>query len=52
MCPLCIGTATLVVSGTTSAGGLAALVLRHLRRKRPGLGHRGPRKISCLGGRG
>ena len=30
MCPLCIGTATLIVSGSTSAGGLAAAVLRRL----------------------
>jgi len=28
MCPLCIGTATLLVSSATSAGGLAALLLR------------------------
>jgi hypothetical protein len=28
MCPLCIGTATLLISSGTSAGGLAALVVR------------------------
>jgi hypothetical protein len=33
MCPLCIGTATLLVSGGTSAGGIAAVVLRHLGRQ-------------------
>ncbi len=33
MCPLCIGTATLIVSGGASAGGLAAVVLKRLGRK-------------------
>jgi hypothetical protein len=33
MCPLCIGTATLLVSGGTSAGGLAALLVRTRLRK-------------------
>jgi len=33
MCPLCIGTATLIVSGGTSAGGLATVVLMRLGRK-------------------
>jgi hypothetical protein len=28
MCPLCIGTATLLLSGGTSAGGVAALFCR------------------------
>ena len=31
MCPLCIGTAALLVSSGTSAGGLTALFLRHYR---------------------
>ena len=36
MCPLCIGTATIIASSATSAGGLAALVLRlHGRRSQP-----------------
>ncbi len=34
MCPLCIGTATLLVSGGSSAGGLAALFLKVRGRKR------------------
>ena len=33
MCPLCIGTATLIVSGGASAGGLAAVVLKRLGRQ-------------------
>jgi hypothetical protein len=33
MCPLCIGTATLLVSSGTSAGGLAALILRRAGKK-------------------
>ncbi len=33
MCPLCIGTATLLVSGGTSAGGFAALLVRLRTRK-------------------
>lgn len=28
MCPLCLGTATLLVSGSTSAGGVALALLR------------------------
>lgn len=32
MCPLCIGTATLIASGGTTASGLAAIVFRHVRR--------------------
>jgi hypothetical protein len=34
MCPLCIGTATLLVSSGTSAGGLTALLLRRLVHRR------------------
>jgi hypothetical protein len=30
MCPLCVGTATLLVSGGGSAGGVAALLLKRL----------------------
>ena len=33
MCPLCIGTAALLLSSGTSAGGLAALVVRRRARK-------------------
>jgi hypothetical protein len=33
MCPLCIGTATLLVSSGTSAGGLATLLFRLRTRK-------------------
>jgi hypothetical protein len=33
MCPACITTAALIVAGTTSAGGLGALVVRTLRAK-------------------
>ena len=33
MCPLCIGTAALIVSGGTCAGGLAAVVLSRLGRQ-------------------
>jgi hypothetical protein len=33
MCPLCIGTATLLVSGGTSAGGLTALLLKPVRSR-------------------
>jgi hypothetical protein len=32
MCPMCIGTATLYLAGGTSAGGLALLVRRILKR--------------------
>jgi len=34
MCPLCLGTAALLASGGTSAGGLAALLLSKPLRKR------------------
>jgi hypothetical protein len=34
MCPLCVGTAALIASGSSSAGGLAAVLLRHLARQR------------------
>jgi hypothetical protein len=34
MCPLCIGTALLLWSGTGSAGGVAAVTLRSIRRRR------------------
>jgi len=40
MCPLCIGTATWLVSSGTSAGGIAAFILRRTRwsrRVRPDL---------------
>ena len=33
MCPLCIGTATFLVSSGTSAGGIAAVVFRLWNRK-------------------
>ena len=33
MCPACMTTAALIVAGTTSAGGLTALVVRTLRAK-------------------
>jgi len=33
MCPACLTTAALIVAGTTSAGGLAALVVQILRAK-------------------
>jgi hypothetical protein len=39
MCPLCIGTATLLVSSGTSAGGLAALLLRRRAGKNGSLAH-------------
>lgn len=44
MCPLCIGTAALLVSGGTSAGGLAALFF-----KQRACGNRSiaPRADSC-----
>jgi len=38
MCPLCIVSTTLLVSGGTAAGGLAAVVLRKLLRKHRGAG--------------
>jgi hypothetical protein len=34
MCPLCIGTATLLLSGGTSAGGFAALLVSRSARKK------------------
>lgn len=34
MCPACIATAAWVVAGTTSAGGLTALIVKLFRRKR------------------
>jgi hypothetical protein len=34
MCPLCIGTALLLWSGTGSAGGVAAISLRSIKRRR------------------
>jgi hypothetical protein len=33
MCPACIGAAAWAVAGTTSAGGLTALILRVLRKR-------------------
>jgi hypothetical protein len=34
MCPLCLGTATILVSGTTSASGIALVLLRkHLPKR-------------------
>jgi hypothetical protein len=33
MCPLCIGTATLLASSGTTAGGLGALLLRRRARR-------------------
>ena len=33
MCPLCVGTAALLASGGTSAGGLTALLLRRRARR-------------------
>jgi len=33
MCPACIASTALAVAGATSAGGLAALVARGLRRR-------------------
>jgi hypothetical protein len=35
MCPACIATATWIIAGATSAGGLAALVVERLRDSRP-----------------
>jgi hypothetical protein len=34
MCPACITTVALVAAGTSSTGGLAAIVARIFRRKR------------------
>ena len=37
MCPLCIGTATLLISGTTSVSGIALVLFRkHLPKHRTG----------------
>jgi hypothetical protein len=33
MCPACMTTAALIVAGTTSAGGLTAIIVRTLRAK-------------------
>lgn len=33
MCPACIATAAIVTAGTTSAGGLTALVVKKFRSK-------------------
>jgi hypothetical protein len=33
MCPACLTTAALIAAGTGSAGGLAALIVRTLRRR-------------------
>jgi hypothetical protein len=33
MCPACIATMTLLVAGSTSTGGLSALVAKKFRRK-------------------
>ena len=38
MCPVCLTTAALAVSGVTSAGGLTALVVNKLRAKTPAKG--------------
>ena len=35
MCPFCFGTLGLVVAGTVSTGGLAALALQLSRKKKP-----------------
>lgn len=37
MCPLCIGTATLLVSSGTSAGGLAAALILRWRAGKKGV---------------
>ena len=34
MCPECISTATMVTAGVSSAGGVGALVLSRLRRRK------------------
>jgi hypothetical protein len=36
MCPFCFGTIGLVVAGTVSTGGLAALAVKLSRKKRAG----------------
>jgi hypothetical protein len=36
MCPACITTVTIAVVGSTSAGGLAALIARKLRARKSG----------------
>ena len=49
MCPLCIGTATLLISGGTSAGGLAAVLLRKpFRRRRAATALQFPATIGLL----
>ena len=48
MCPLCIGTATLLASGATSAGGLTALLFRQRIRKHGGKLLEFSRKIDWL----
>jgi len=36
MCPLCVGAATILISGTTSASGIALVLLRkHFPKARP-----------------
>jgi hypothetical protein len=35
MCPACLTTAALLAAGTTSAGGVTALVLRKFLRRKP-----------------
>ena len=35
MCPACLTTLALVATGAGSAGGLAAVVVRKIRRSRP-----------------
>jgi ribosomal protein L13 len=35
MCPVCIATAALIAGSTTSTGGLAVLIAKKLRRKKP-----------------
>jgi hypothetical protein len=44
MCPLCIGTALLLWSGTGSAGGVAAVALRSIRRRRHSPSFDGPHR--------
>jgi len=36
MCPACIGTIVLIAAGTTSTGGVAALIAKKLRARHPG----------------
>jgi hypothetical protein len=37
MCPVCIATMAIAVVGTGSAGGLGAVVVRHVRKKKKGM---------------